>query len=220
MVSVPPTPLHVSVYVRADVTLDMVVVPRVPRVPFQSPDAVHEVTPDDVHSSVTVPPDATDVGLTTSESFCVLSETATVTVFDSTPPVPRQVSVNVFTDVMFVMVSCPLVPRDPVQSPSATQLVALVVDHVITVELPERTLVGSAESVIVGVDVLCPETETDTLADFSPPPPAQVMVNVVYAATCTTTSVPLVFFVPVHPPDAVQLFACDDDQVSTVDEPA
>lgn len=71
--------------------------------------------------------------------------------------------------------SVPLVPREPVQSPPASQAVALVVVQ-LSVELPPwATAVGFAVSVSVGAGV-AGETVTVVLAVPCPPGPVQVSV--------------------------------------------
>jgi hypothetical protein len=51
----------------------------------------------------------------------------------------------------------------PVQAPDATQVAALVVDHVSVEDCPAGTLVGAREMLTVGIGVTAPVTTTDAL---------------------------------------------------------
>ena len=53
-----------------------------------------------------------------------------------------------------------------------------------------------------------------------PPAPVHVRVKVVVDWTAPVEALPLVPFVPVHPPDATQLVALEDDHVSVAAPPA
>lgn len=84
--------------------------PLVPFVPFQSPDAVHDVAPVDDQASVAAPPEATAVGLAVNVTVgppVVCPDTVTTTSFDTIPPGPIQASLKVRDDVMFAIVSVP-----------------------------------------------------------------------------------------------------------------
>jgi hypothetical protein len=84
------------------------------------------------------------------------------------------------------------------------QAVALVDDHV-KVELPPlATLVGPALSETLGG---APETVTVAVWDAEPPVPLHVSVYWVVAVRGEVVWEPLVGWVPLHPPDAVQFCA-------------
>lgn len=126
------------------------------------------------------------------------------------------VSVKVEVAVRFERTSVPLVDLVPVQAPDALQLVALAVLQVSVDEPPLVTVVGDAPSVTVGADGGVTVTVTDWLAE--PTLPVQVSVNVVVAVRAPVDAEPDVPRLPLQPPDAVQLVALVDDQLS-VDEP-
>ena len=100
----------------------------------------------------------------------------------------------------------------PVHPPEAVHEVALLEDQV-RVELPpEVMLVGLAAKLTVGA-ALVAATVTKALAGEDVPlAPLQVSVYVVVLAGDIET-VPLVGFVPVHPPEAVHEVALLEDQV-------
>jgi hypothetical protein len=110
-------------------------------------------------------------------------------------------------------VACePLVATEPLQAPDAVQDVALVEDQA-RVELPPwETLVGLAVNETVGG-----VADTVTVADCTaePPVPVQVRVNFVVAVRAGVLWEPVVASEPLQPPDAVQVVALVDDQVST-----
>jgi hypothetical protein len=58
----PPAPVHVSVYVLVEVKLESVCEPAVALLPLQPPDAVQDVALLDDHVRTELPPDETDVG--------------------------------------------------------------------------------------------------------------------------------------------------------------
>lgn len=77
------------------VTPEMICVPVTVFVPLHPSDAKQVVTFVPVHDSVTLPPDATVVGLALIVSVGVVldPETVTATVFVTVPPVPVQLNV-------------------------------------------------------------------------------------------------------------------------------
>lgn len=134
-----------------------------------------------------------------------------MTLWLAVPPVPVQVSTYVRVAVSAPVDSEPLVPRAPVQPFDALQAVALVLDQV-RVELPPlATVDGVADRLTVGGPV------TATVSDLVvvPPGPVQTRVKLVLVARAGVVSVPLVAFVPLHPPLAEQLVAplLDHDSV-------
>jgi hypothetical protein len=89
--------------------------------------------------------------------------------------------------------------------------VALVEDHVNVEVPPLETLVGLALIVTVGAgeDI---DTVTDCAAE--PPTPEQVSTYLVAAVIAAVDADPLVGWLPLQPPDAVQAVALVDDQDS------
>jgi hypothetical protein len=83
--------------------------------------------------------------------------------------------------------------------------------------LPAVTVVGFAVSEAVGGSL----TMTVTLAGWLVPSlPAHVRVNVVSSASGPVLRLPLGANVPLHPPEAAQEVALEDDHVSVVEPPA
>jgi hypothetical protein len=106
----------------------------------------------------------------------------------------------------------------PDQPPDAVQLVAFVELHVSVEEPPLAIVAGTAASETVGGGGGVPAV-TVTLCDAVPPAPLQLNVNVVVADKGTVGSVPLVILLPLQPPEAVQLVALVEFQVSVVTFP-
>jgi hypothetical protein len=103
----------------------------------------------------------------------------------------------------------PLVACAPDQPPEAVQEVAFVEDQV-NVELPPpATVLGLALSATVGCGA-----DTETVADCAADPPAPVQVNVyiVVAVRVDVACEPLIAWLPLQPPEAVQEVAFVDDQ--------
>ena len=110
------------------------------------------------------------------------------------------------------MLCVPLMAFVPLQPSDAEQLVAFVELHVSVEALPLATAVGLAARVTVGGgDTL---TLTVTLRLLLPPVPEQVNVKLVLAVSGGVLSVPLVGRAPLQPPEAVQLVAFVELQVS------
>jgi len=109
----------------------------------------------------------------------------------------------------------PLVGSLPDQPPEAVQLVAFVEDQLSIAEPPLLTVVGLAlRPTVGGAETL---TVTDWLA--LPPGPLQVSVKVVVALSAPVLELPLVGSLPDQPPEAVQLLALVEDQLSIADPP-
>jgi hypothetical protein len=106
----------------------------------------------------------------------------------------------------------------PVQPPVAVQLVALVVDQVNVVDPPLVTLGGVADSDTVGGGGgAAGATVTVTDCDADTPPAAEhVNVKVDVVVRPGRASLPLSAFVPLHAPDALQVTAFVEVQVSVV----
>ena len=142
----------------------------------------------------------------------IVGSTEIVALVEFEPAELVQVSVYVALPRMLLTVCDPLVGNEPVKAPDAAQLSALVDDQV-SVELPpEATLAGFALKDTVGGFTL-----TDTVAELraDPPSPVHSRTNFVVALKATVVCVPLVGCVPVHPLEAVQVFAFVEDQVSS-----
>ncbi len=101
---VPPAPVQINEYELVAVSGAVPCVPIVALVPFQPPEAVHEVALVELHVSVEVPPLATEVGFADNVTVAV---PGTVTVAVATllvPPAPTQVK-----EYMVVVVSAPVI---------------------------------------------------------------------------------------------------------------
>jgi hypothetical protein len=87
----------------------------------------------------------------------VAAVTVTVALWVAGPPAPVQVSVNTVVAVTAGVFADPLVASAPLQPPEAVQDVAFVDDQVSADALPLATVLGFADSVMVGAGVV---TET------------------------------------------------------------
>jgi hypothetical protein len=96
------------------------------------------------------------------------------------------------------------------------QLLALLEDQLSVADPPLLTVVGLALRLTAGAGL-----ETLTVTDrLAPPPgPLQVSVKVVVALSAPVPAVPLIGSLPDQPPDAVQLVALVEDQLSIADPP-
>ena len=209
----PPSPVQARVNVLlAAVSAPVLAEPAVARLPDQAPLAAHDVALVEDHVNELLPPLATLVGLAVKVTVGAGTELATVTVTDllALPPSPLQLSVNVLLAAVSAPVLAePLVARLPDHAPEAVQLVALVDDHVSELLPPLATETGLAVSETVGA---LDATVTVAVRLALPPAPAQVSVKLVVAASAPVDWLPLVAFVPLQPPDAVQLVAFVEDQ--------
>ncbi|MBS0375270.1 MAG: hypothetical protein JSR73_11870 [Proteobacteria bacterium] len=104
-----------------------------------------------------------------------------------------------------------LVACEPVQPPEAVQDVAFEDVQVSEEVLPLAIVLGVAVSVTLGAAALM---DTVAFALPEPPVPVQVSVKVVAAVRFPVLAEPLVAFVPLQPPDAVQVVAFVELQVS------
>ena len=105
----------------------------------------------------------------------------------------------------------PLAALAPPQAPEAEQLDASVEPQVRVDALPAMTEVGFADNETVGAGVA---TVTVAVWLTDPLGPVQVSVKLVVAATGADASVPLVALGPFHPPEATQLVAFVELQLS------
>jgi len=109
----------------------------------------------------------------------------------------------------------PLVGSFPDQPADAVQLLALLDDQLSIADPPLLTVVGLAlRPTVGGAETL---TVTDWLA--LPPGPLQASVKVVVALNAPVLALPLVGSLPDQPPEAVQLLALVEDQLSIADPP-
>ena len=104
----------------------------------------------------------------------------------------------------------------PLQPPEAAQLVALLVVQVKVDDPPLTTEDGLALRVTVGA---LDATVTVAVRLALPPAPTQVNVKLVVAASAPVDWLPLAAFVPLQPPDAVQLDALLELQLSVEEAP-
>lgn len=135
------------------------------------------------------------------------------------PPLPWQVSVNVLDAASSAPVLAePEVGRLPLHAPDAVQLVAFVEFQVSELLPPLETLVGLADRFTTGAaggGGVTAATVTTASALPVPPVPLHANAKVFRAAvSAPVLAVPDVPRVPLHAPDAVQLVAFADDQVS------
>lgn len=107
------------------------------------------------------------------------------------------------------MFCVPAVVRWPFHPPAAVQVVALVEFHDNTAVAPDATTDGVADSTAVGTTLT-----TTFAAPPVPPGPEQIKVKVVLAVSAPVTSLPLVDFAPLQPPEAAQDVAFVELQVN------
>src|SRR5262245_39184246 len=139
---------------------------------------------------------------------------ATVTFADAPalPAAPVQVRVKLLVALSAPVDWLPEVALVPDQSPEAVQEVALVEDQASVEDAPLVTDVGFVVSDTVGSVDAVAVTLADTLA--LPPAPVQVRGKSVLALSAPLDWLPEVALVPDQPPEAVQLLALVEDQVS------
>jgi hypothetical protein len=113
------------------------------------------------------------------------------------------------------VLALPLVGSVPDHPPEALQLVAFVEDQLRVDAPPLLMVVGLALRPTVG------GAETPTVTDWLalPPGPLQVSVKVVVVLSAPVLELPLVGSLPDQPPEAVQLVAFVEDQLSIADPP-
>jgi hypothetical protein len=176
----PPAPLQVNEYEVAAASGPVLWLPLAALLPFQPPEAVHEVALVEFHVSVEAPPLATEVGfavnVTVGTGTTVTFAVATVLA----PPAPVQVNEYEPGIVRDPVLCVPLVGLVPPQLPEAVHDVALVELHVSVEAPPLATEVGLADSVTVGADT----TVTVAIATLLvPPAPTQVKEYMVVAVS-------------------------------------
>ena len=175
----PPDPVHVRVKVLlAAVSAPVLAEPAVARLPDHAPEAVQDVASVELQVRFDAPPLATPVGLALSITVGAGADavTVTVTLLFADPLAPVQANVNeLLAAVSGPVLSVPVVAFEPVQSPDAVQLVALLDDQVSVELAPLVTFTGSAVNVTVGAagGVV---TVTVTEPSFEPPSPVHPSV--------------------------------------------
>jgi hypothetical protein len=154
-----------------------------------------------------------NVGVTPPEGGVVVTDAEREVV----PPVPVQASVKVLM-LESGPVDCePLIALEPDQAPEAVQLDASADDQLSIEACPSVTEVGFALNVTVGAGGGAAVTVTVVFAEALPPVPVQESVNVVLALNVPVLCEPLVALEPDQPPEAVQLDAFVEDQLSVED---
>jgi len=110
----------------------------------------------------------------------------------------------------------PLVATAPLQPPDAVHAVAFA-EVQVNVDIPPlATVVGEADKVTVGAGET---TTTSADCEACPPGPVQVKTYVVFAINGSVVMVPLVGWLPLQPPEAVQLCASLALHCKVVDVP-
>lgn len=161
-----------------------------------------------------------------SVSTIIGAVTVTTAVAEPEPPAPVQVRVYDCIPVVFrvPVEPVPEVALLPLQAPLAVQAVALVLLQVNVALPPVVILDGDAVRVTVGAGVVGVVAVTDTAADCvtEPPVPIQVILNVCVPVVLSAPEAcePLVLFVPLQAPLAVQLVALVAAQVRVALPPA
>src|SRR5215469_7325985 len=148
--------------------------------------------------------------------LAALTATVVLWVAAVVPLAPLQVRVNVVVALSAPVLALPLVGSLPDHPPEAAQLVAFVDDQLNVEADPLLTVPGVAVRLTVGLTGAETLTVTDCVA--LPPAPLQVSVKVVAVLNTPVLALPLVGSLPDQPPDAVQLLAFVEDQLS-IDEP-
>jgi hypothetical protein len=192
-------------------------VPFTAFVPLHPSDAVQLVALVELHVSEEDPPAATAPGLAVIDTVGTDAVTATLAVAEVVPPLPVQLSTKVEEEVSGPVDPEPLTDLAPLHPSDAVQLVALVEDQVSVDEPPEATVPGLAEMETVGAPDCVTMTEAEP-CDV-PPLPVQLSAKVVVVFSAPVEAVPLVAFDPLQPPEAVQLVALVEDQVSVEEAP-
>ena len=100
----------------------------------------------------------------------VVADAVTLTIAEAerVPPAPTQVNVKVVSLVMGADWAVPLRPTGPLQPPEARQLSASFALQASVVVPEETTVLGEADSVIVGAGVAGGSTVTVTLLETVP----------------------------------------------------
>jgi hypothetical protein len=215
---VPPVPVQAREKVASALSVAVCSVPVIAFEPLQAPDAVQLDALSAVQESVARDPLATFAGLAVNETVGALAGgggdgaelTVTDAVLEIDPPVPVQFSVKAASAVSAAVCSEPLAAFVPVQPPVAVHEVTFVDDHVSVDREPEVTAVGLAVIVNVGAGGGgggAAVTVTVTVALPVPPVPVHDRLYVVLVVSGPTDCDPLTDFVPVQPPDDVQLVA-------------
>jgi hypothetical protein len=210
----PPVPVQVSVNVVVALKAPVDTLPLVALVPFQPPDAAQLVALVELQTSVEEPPLGMVAGVAVNVTVGA-GTTVTITVSLALPPVPVHVRVKLVVVDKGPIEAVPPVGLLPLHPPDAAQVVASIEFHVRDTMPPTATLVGLADSVTVGAGT----TVTATVRTALPPVPVQVRVNEAVAVNAPVETDPLVACDPLQPPDARQLVASVEVQVSIAEPP-
>lgn len=153
--ALPPAPVQVNVKVDVAESGPTGSMPDVALVPLQLPDPVQLVAFWLDQVKVLLPFAPTEVGLALRVILGtpVISATPTLTDLDALPPDPVQLKVNVDATVSEPIVWLPVVALLPDHAPDAVQDVAFAAVQASTVDPPDVTDVGFADSVIAGAGV-------------------------------------------------------------------
>ncbi|MEZ5515234.1 MAG: hypothetical protein R3F58_15340 [Steroidobacteraceae bacterium] len=181
----PPAPLQLSVNVLlAALSAPVLAEPDVGRLPLQAPLALQLVASVDDQVRFELPPLVTELGLalivTVGAGVVDVGVTVTVTDRSSEPPVPVQVSVKTLLGLLSAPVlAVPAVARMPVQAPLALQLVASVEVQTRLALAPVGTLLGFAESEIVGDGTAAIPALGGGESEPPPPQPLSKAANII-----------------------------------------
>jgi hypothetical protein len=169
---VPPAPVQLSEYVAFAVNAPVPWVPDVALLPFQLPEAVHDVALVEDQVNVLPAPLLTEVGVAVSVTVGagVVLVTATDVLACAEPPAPVQLRVYEALAFKLPVDSLPETAFAPLQLPVAEHAVALVLDQVRVLAAPALTDTGLADNVTVGAGLFPPPEEEAA----SPPPPQAV----------------------------------------------
>lgn len=218
--AVPPSPVHVSVYVVVAAIPVRVSEPVTALAPAQPPDAVQLAALLDDQFSVVEPPLATVVGIAVSVTDGAAGwVTVTLTDCVADPPAPVQVNANAEFAVRAPVDALPDVALVPLQLPEAVHVVALVDDQVSVAADPVTTDAGATASVTDGAcgAVGGCVTLAVTVWPAVPPAPEHVSVYAVGAMSVPVGSAPVRALLPLQPPDATQDEELVDDHVRLAD---
>jgi hypothetical protein len=200
----PPAPVQVSTNVALAVSGPVETEPLTALAPLHAPEAEQEVALFADQVSVALLPVFTVLGLTLNLTTGGSAVTLTVVDCVTKPPGPRQVRSYSVELLRRPVDHVPLVATFPLQPPPAVHCVAFVDFHVSDASEPAPIVDGVATSVKVGVTAV---TTISTDCDAAPPPPVQVSVSSVFAASGAVAALPLVGREPLQPPLAVHELA-------------
>jgi len=192
-------------------------VPLAALVPDQAPEAVQEVAFLLDHVSFEESPTLSELGLAWRVTSGAEALTVTVAVWVAKPPGPLQASSYSVLLVSGPVDHVPLVVTSPCHPPLAVHWSALLALQV-NVELPWLPIVvGEATRDTTGAGLV---TMTCIDCTVEPPEPVQVSVKLVFAISAAVDNVPVVGWLPLQPPEAIQLWALFTFHVNVAERPA